>query len=522
LIDVAMLLMKKKELTELNGGFLGSGVNNLANLISQMVRRSPDANFGTVGELETFAHTFRRAASIAETLRDLGISAGQCIAVIGSTSSSYLLTWLALQLAGVQAALLNPSYPAELLDAMVGDLQADALLWVGMKPDPHVGTKLLQLDMTNASRGWIGDRDGNRIPLVAAGDDMAGSRARLADIAGYIHTSGTSGRPKFCALSHEYFLRLGRLMADRMDMTSSDTVFAPLPMFHINPLGYGVIGALTAGASLIGWEKFSARNFWKTVVGSGATTLILHMPPIEILKKSTAAADAEGHRVRVAFCGDPGFLEQFGISQGISCYGSTEGGGASHMWKHRPGDRLDVPEGMNRFGGQCRYDVERTLSSEGEILLREKSGIALFSGYRRNGAIEPACDSEGWFHTGDLGRLDEWGNLIFVERLSESIRVKGEYVPIDYVERRLKQLDELGDFVIWRRPAQLGGDEVVIYATGEVVPISEIRLATQDLPNFMKPVAVILVSHLPRDTGVGKVQRRLLSDLPAKNVIALG
>src|SRR3546814_19299898 len=78
-----------------------------------------------------------------------------------------------------------------------------------------------------------------------------------------------------------------------------------MPMFHLNPLGYGVVGALTGGYSIIGWEKFSARNFWKSVKEAGVTVLMLHIPPVEILKQPTSAEAAAGHKVRISFCGDP-------------------------------------------------------------------------------------------------------------------------------------------------------------------------------------------------------------------------
>ena len=74
-----------------------------------------------------------------------------------------------------------------------------------------------------------------------------------------MHTSGTTGLPKFCAQSHRYFLELGRLMADRMTLGHRDTVFAPLPLFHINPLGYGPEPALVARAAMVSATRFLLR-----------------------------------------------------------------------------------------------------------------------------------------------------------------------------------------------------------------------------------------------------------------------
>ena len=110
-----------------------------------------------------------------------------------------------------------------------------------------------------------------------------------------MHTSGTTGPPKFCAQSHHYFLSLGRFIADSMAISPGDTVFAPLSMFHINPLGYGFMGGLTGGAEVLGTKRFSASRFWPTVRETGSTVVFLHGPPVAILNKATRSEDAAGH-----------------------------------------------------------------------------------------------------------------------------------------------------------------------------------------------------------------------------------
>lgn len=493
---------------------------NVASLVRQRAQQFPDLRFGTISSAFALADVYRLASSAAEAFLQAGMKPGDCAAMIGETSPSYMITWIALQLAGIQTAPMNPNYPAELLSRMIEDLNADATIWIGRAPGQSIsGARCF--DTSSLADGILKDDSGKVLDLPAAREVLPGTLVDQKTICSYMHTSGTTGQPKFCALSHEYFIRLGRFIADEFGMTPYDTVFAPMPMFHLNPLGYGVIGALTGGSSILGWEKFSARNFWARVKDAGITVLMLHIPPVEILKKATSAEDAAGHKVRISFCGDPEFLRKFGVPQGVTCYGSTEGGGMTHTWHVRADDTRRIPEGEIRYAGRCRYDVDWKLGSGNEILLREKCGMALLSGYRRNGVIESPFDAEGWFHTGDLGRADEWGNLIFVERASESIRVKGEYVPVDFIEKRLVGVAGLEEFAIWRRDADVGGHEVVIYTTAASAPIHEIYEATRDLPTFMRPVAVVSIKTMPRDTGVGKVQRRLLEQQPRLAVVEL-
>ena len=134
----------------------------------------------------------------------------------------------------------------------------------------------------------------------------------------------------------------------------------------------------------------------------------------------------------------------------------------------------------------------------------------LFAGYFADGKLDPTRDADGWFATGDLGVRDESGGLRFLERAAESIRVKGEFVPIPFVEERLGSVSELVDLALWKKPGELVDDEVVLYAVADAVPVERIRAVAEELPAFMRPSHVALVRAIPRDAAAGKVQRRLL------------
>jgi crotonobetaine/carnitine-CoA ligase len=145
----------------------------------------------------------------------------------------------------------------------------------------------------------------------------------------------------------------------------------------------------------------------------------------------------------------------------------------------------------------------------------------LFSGYRKGPDLLPALDDDGWFATGDLGRIDAAGNLVFIERMAESIRVKGEYVPIGYVEQRFTALDGIDDLAVWRRSNELVDDEVVLHIVSDHVPLDDIRTVAATLPGFMRPACVVRVAEIPRDSGVGKVRRRQLADVAPLEVYEL-
>ncbi len=494
-------------------------MDNLSQLVLERAEQRARTRFGMAGSGLTLGRAAELAKFAAGALASSGVQPGARTAVIGTSSNSYLVGWLGMVLAGAAPALVNPNYPTRLINEMLAQLQPEAVLWIGAEPQATVAPAAFHLDGAGLAEGR----------LLAAGQAVKGtppdplpglSRHRL-DTAGYMHTSGTTGVPKFCEQTHEYYLRLGRFIADSMCLSAADTVLAPLPMFHINPLGYGVVGGLTGRSDVLGLQRFSARRFWPLVKQAGATVLILHAPPVEILKRATSADDAAGHRVTRVFFADAEFLETFSIPLGFSAYGSTEAGGLCHIWAWRRGDHAEVVEGMSRYGGQPRCDVEWKVDQTGEIFVRAERPGVLFSGYRRGPELDAPFDADGWFATGDLGRVDPAGNLVFIERKAESIRVKGEFVPIGYVEQRFAAVEELADVAVWRRRSELVDDEVVLYVVAESIPMSGIRAVSSRLPGFMRPSSVVRVAAMPRDSGVGKVQRRLLGTVQALEAVEL-
>ena len=469
-------------------------MTNLARAIVAQAAARPGLRLGTVDDQVTLPDAVELAAGRARELLAAGLRPGQRVALVAPTSTDYVITWLACLLAGTPVALVNPTYPGELVTRMLAPLAPDLVL------------DQARIEQARAP----GRADPAALPGLAA-DPFA--------VVSYMHTSGTTGLPKFCAQTHDYFRRLAAAMAGALGLRPGDRVLAPLPLFHINPMGYGVITALLTGADALTVRKFSARALWPAVVGERVTVMILHAPPVEILKKATAPADAVGHRVRTMFYADAAFLARFAIPAAVSGYGSTEAGGISHLARWSAGD--DIPPDASRHGGPGRADIEWRVGDSGVIFLREREHAALFDGYVTADGLDPARDPDGWFDTGDLGRAEGDDYLVFLERAAESIRVKGEFVPIPYVESYLAAVTGLRDHAVWKRKGALVDDEVVLYAVGDPLPLEALRQRIASLPAFMRPVAVARVAALPRDAAAGKVQRRLLGEQPVLDWVEL-
>jgi crotonobetaine/carnitine-CoA ligase len=461
-----------------------------ANLAQSIVDQSivrPDLRLGTVDDQIDLRTAVALAGARAQNLIERGLGPGDRVALVDNTSTNYVITWLACLLVGAPVALVNPTYPDDLVARMFESLVPKLVLGPG--------------DVSRAR--WFGETGVDGLPGLDRGP---------FDLASFMHTSGTTGPPKFCAQTHDYFERMAKAMSAALDLTPDDRVLAPLPLFHINPMGYGMITALLTGADALTVGRFSASGFWTTVVDEGITVLVLHAPPVEILKRATSGDQAAGHRVRTMFYADRSFLDQFGIPAAVSGYGSTEAGGVSHLHRWQATDK--IPSDAGRHGGPSRTDIEWRIDTDGMIFVRERKHAALFDGYVTAVGIDPARDADGWFDTGDIGRAEGEDYLVFLERGAESIRVKGEFVPIPFVESHVASIGGIRDYALWKRKSELVDDVVVLYVVADQVPVAAIKSAISELPAFMRPLAVARVETLPRDAAAGKLQRRLLSDTP--------
>jgi crotonobetaine/carnitine-CoA ligase len=486
-------------------------MTNLSELLLRQREHRPELTLGVIDDTVTLDWAVEMAARAARVLGDSGLEPGERVAMVGRTSTDYLLFWMTCQLAGLSPSLINPDYPTDLLAAMIGAFAPKAIASADGGLTLGLGVDTIAFDRLRAGELQIAGRR-VRLPEQVTSRLPGVSRDELA-CAGFMHTSGTTGAPKFCSQSHRYFLRLGRYVADFLGWSEEDRVFAPLPMFHINPLGYGLLGALTAGADLTALERFVPEFFWAQVKATRASALVLHAPPVRVIQQRCTPADSDGHRVRNMFYADGNFMERFAVPAAAAGYGSTEAGGLTHLRLWRRGEQPpndDAHVGIGHRVGTARPDVEWTLDDEGEILVRGVDPGVIFDGYWIDGALRSAVEADGWFATGDNGgRIGD--ELVFQQRRNESIRVRGEYIPIQYVEQQIAVACSDIDVALWKvQDGDVSDERAVLYVVGESLPLDEIRSAIAHLPRFMRPVEVVRVNALPLDGGAGKVRRSLL------------
>lgn len=356
------------------------------------------------------------------------------------------------------------------------------------------------------------------------GDTTPPANIQPTELAVRLHTSGTTGLPKWCNLSHEYFLALGEFIADGFEITPSDTVFNPLPMYHINPLGYSVFGGLMAGATLGMTTTFSASNFWSHAKQLDATVVILHIAPANMVAERTTVDDAAGHSIRIMFPANREFMNQFDVPKMVTGYGSTEAAGLTHINKFtRVPENLPTDEKLSQCTGFPRRDVSCRIVNDrgqevpqgrrGEILIRPERPGVLFSGYA-NAEKTVEAWRQLWYNTGDLGYIDDDGGLHFIGRKTDSVSHKGEFVNVELVESTLESHPGVTGAIIVGIPDDIVGERVKAYlkAEDDLAPEEILESVEPDLPTYMVPEYVEFIESFPRVEGTEKINRSALRE----------
>jgi crotonobetaine/carnitine-CoA ligase len=493
-------------------------------LFAQRVDDHPEREFlrrpsGTV----SYSEAADAVDAHARALAAVGLEAGDVVALFLENSPEFIYTVLGAARLGVTAACVNTEMRGRGIEHLLNQAGATTIV----STDEYLTEVAADLNETLVDRRLtITDEPTHEsIAALSSEGTLPPRKDRAGDLAALLHTSGTTGLPKWCELSHEYFLRLGTYVADRFEIAPTDVVFNPLPLYHINPLGYYFFGGLTSGATLGLVARFSVSQFWEQVRTLGATVVILHMAPKDMILSRTTAADAGGHDIRVMFPADRAFMRRFEIPKMLTGYGSTEAGGLTHTNKftHIP-ESLPDEEDLSQFAGEPRADVSIRIVDEdgdpvdgtrqGEILVRPEAHGVIFDGYH----AEPERTVEAWdglwFNTGDLGYRDEDGLLHFVGRIKDSISHKGQFVNVDLVEAELESHSAVEQAVVVGIPDDVVGERVkaTIVPHSDVEPEELLKSVEPHLPSFMVPEYLEFVDAFPRIEGTEKINRSEIAE----------
>jgi acyl-coenzyme A synthetase/AMP-(fatty) acid ligase len=360
--------------------------------------------------------------------------------------------------------------------------------------------------------------------------------------AALMYTSGTTGAPKGCRLSNEYFLEFGRQYAGYGGLCAIDMgverLITPLPVNHMNAMVCSFIAMVTVGGCLVQLDRFHPSSWWASVRDSRATILhYLGVMPAMLLAAAPGPHDDHGGRIKFGFGAgvDPrhqaNFESRFGFPL-IEAWAMTETGcGACVVASEEPrhvGTRCfgRAPPGLDVL--LVDEQGEPVAEGEaGELLVRRSEGDPrrfFFSGYYKDDAATEAAWADGWFHTGDVVRRGPDGSFHFVDRRKNIIRRSGENIAAVEVESVLMRHKAVRACALAPVPDDIRGEEVAALVVCDPELTADSGLAESltahclaHLAYYKAPGYVLFGDALPM-TASQKIQRGRLKAMLAEAI----
>ncbi|WP_275693254.1 FadD3 family acyl-CoA ligase [Nocardioides sp. TF02-7] len=329
------------------------------------------------------------------------------------------------------------------------------------------------------------------------------------DVADILFTSGTTGRPKGAMSVHRQTVGAARVWGDLGGVTADDRYLVVNPFFHSFGYKVGLVTGLTAGCTLYPMATFDVSALMRLVQDERITVL----PGAPAIYQSVLAAperaDLDLSSLRLAVTGAavvPVVLiermrDELAIDTVVTAFGMTE---AVVVTMCRDGDPAEL---VARTCGRAVPGMEtRVLDPDetgaGELLVR---GDLVMLGYLDDPqATRAAIDDDGWLHTGDVGVLDEQGNLRITDRLKDMYISGGFNVYPAEVEQALLRLDGVQDVAVVGVPDERLGEVGKAFVVGTASADEVVAFARERLANFKVPRQVEVVDALPRNLS-GKV-----------------
>ncbi|KQW52931.1 acyl-CoA synthetase [Nocardioides sp. Root1257] len=413
----------------------------------------------------TFSTVGDQTSRLAQALRERGVQPGDRVAVMLDNQPELPLVWFALMRLGAAMVPLNVRYRT----ADAGHVVADAGARLAVTSPSYAGLLEPLVEVVDVA------------DLNPAGPWEQGPVDPAAPV-NVQYTSGTTGHPKGCVLTHRYWTTLATSMVEEFPhLRADDVMLTAQPFFYLDPQ-WNVVSALLAGAHLVALDGFHPSTFWSQVRAHDVTYFYCLAAMPTLLLKMPADDLDRAHRVRAVQCSaiPPALHADLEARWGVpwfEAFGMTETGADIRV---SPDDH-DELVGSGCLGRPAAHREVR-IDDDGQMWLR---GPGMMEGYL--GQPDPFVD--GWFPTGDLARLDDQGRVYLAGRLKDMIRRSGENIAAREVEDVLLTHPAVRLAAVLGVPDEIRGEEVKAYVVAPGASSDELtawcveRLAAFKVPS---------------------------------------
>lgn len=430
----------------------GEMMENIREVLENAVSRDPEKNYLWFnGEHTSFRTFYQHIAKAGNGISSLGIQKGDRVALMLPNIPEFLYIWLGLNSIGISIVPINTYFKEKETAYLINHSEVKCVIthqdyYSIFESIREECPKVQSLIIVGSED--IGDRGICYKELVEnQPDSLPDIPVSQYDEASILYTSGTTGLPKGCVQSQNYYLIAGNRYSKHLKLTSNDCVLTPLPLFHMNPQILSTMGTLYIGARLALLDRFHPTTWWQSLRDSQAT--IFHyqgvMPAMLIGMKETEYDDKHRHWVGMGAGVPPRLHEEFEKRFNVSLlegFGMTECG--LNFLPHTDEDRKIGTACFGRVFPEYEAkvfddeDLEVKIGEIGELVLRgsnpENRKLGFMNEYYKNPDETKKVWSNGWFHTGDFVKQDENGYFYFVDRKKDIIRRSGENISALEVE----------------------------------------------------------------------------------------
>lgn len=492
---------------------------NIAQHVERGARLFPDRP-ALHFERQMFSYADLNAASnrAANGLAMLGIERGDRVALWLPNTAAFIIAYLGIQKLGAVAVTINNALKAAELQFILKDSGAHLLLTTAALYAELAGVDVAAIQHVILIEGEAAGTVAFADLLQQAAPTYTSVATAPTDAAALLYTSGTTGFPKGALLSHETVVVSAQLAVATFGLQPTDRVLLCLSMFHSFAQTAALHPCFEAGATLILHRQFAAEPVLHSIV-TEAATVFFGVPTLYILlyEQATPAQLRSVRRYISAGATLPVAIahkwhEKVGtvINEG---YGLTEI--CLGCFNHEP---LVKPGSVGRPLAGVQLRVVNELGEPlapgalGEILIKTPS---VMLGYWQR--LDATADvlRDGWFHTGDLGRMDEDGYYYIIDRIKDMINVGGVKVYPSEVENVLYQHPAVREVAVYGVPEPLLGEQVqatvVVHSTQTVTPQALMAFCRAHLAEFKAPTIVDFVEQLPKGR-TGKILKRVLRE----------
>ena len=468
----------------------------------------------------------RGTAMLANLLDSLDLPAGSRVAAQTEKSVEALMLYLAVLRAGLVYLPLNSAYQSAEIEYFIGNAQPAVFVCT---PRNFGWVSRLAFSAGTAHVFTLGDaRDGSLLQRAAVHTDLHTPAQRGPDeLAAILYTSGTTGRSKGAMLSHGNLLSNAEVLKKqwgwRAPEQGGDVLIHALPIFHVHGLFVASHGALLNGSKMIWFSRFEPRT---VIARLPEATAFMGVPTlyVRLLGEAALTRDACAH-MRLFISGSaPLLVETFGDFHARTGHTILERYGMSEtlMLTSNP---YALKDGFRRGGtvgfalpgvGLRVIDDAGAPSAVGETGHIQVRGPNVFKGYwKMPEKTNEEFTADGWFRTGDVGRVDAQGYVTIVGRSKDLIISGGFNVYPAEIESVLNEMRGVAESAVIGVPHADFGEAVVAVVVARAGMAPDAAALIDELKgriaNFKVPKRVFIVDELPRN-AMGKVQKNLLRE----------